>query len=158
MKNLVLALVLFIVSLPGSTKAQHVVPLINDSRQYSFAELDRLYKKASPLANDVEGLPLDNKDNYIFINDKYLLIMLQTYHRPIHGLTEQNIMPEHYTWNVTMNGQIVDIPNRLSYQSIELPKLIGSDIVFRAVNRLSNKYFYTVISDDGKKVYYLNRY
>jgi len=114
-----------------------------DKSQFSFPYLDCLYEASPELKNDTAS---DNKKDFerLFINDQYKVVMWSTYHPSVNA-SHQTWMNEFVVWNITYRGQIIEISNELSYQSIENPKIIGDNLVFKAIDRSCKHGFYTVV-------------
>lgn len=123
----------------------------SDKSQFSFPYLDYLYEASPELKNDTT---LNNNKGFdrLFINDQYRVVMWSTYH-PSVDVSRQTWMNEFVVWNITYRGQIIKIANELSYQSIENPKIIRDNLVFKAIDRSCKHGFYTVVPLRGGKSY-----
>jgi hypothetical protein len=106
--------------------------------KFSFGTLEHYFKYTVPISDD------DTASNELFVNKKCNVMMFQKYHASL-DVSSQTWMNAFVLWHITYKGQIIRIPNTLSYQSILSPKVIMDNLVFKAVDRGGEHGFYTVV-------------
>ncbi len=110
----------------------------------TFETLEHYFRYTKYISDD------DTLSRDLFINEEYGVMMFQKYHEPI-DVSKNTGMAEFVLWHITYKGQIIRIPNTLSYQSILDPKVIMNNLVFKSVDRGGVEGFYTVIPLRGGK-------
>lgn len=164
MKNLFFALIIGIASIVSAAAQTPNSP----NSQMTFQEVDSLWKITPFLENEAPAEShfmtysggtdkLSGRVHYFVNNtDKYEVIMCVA--EPPREMESQRV-----SMQLLVNGKSIDIPNEVSYQVYDDPKLINGKITVRAHVGVhpEGDYFYTVVDgevlDHWKPTYYFTK-